>query len=219
MNNLVNPTTSGNINQYGFGSFIKKIGKKIKNTAKDGLGLLHDGILTGFDNSLGIFGAGDLIDDSSYKTKFGEKFSNITSEVISPIIGQVAATAIGGPIGGQLMGQVQGQFNKEPEIVQQSNDIDLTGLNQSFSTNYSVNPLTNNNAYGGFVDSTNVNVFNEGGTHENNPYGGVPIGMGPNGKMNTVEEGEVSIDLDGEKYIFSDRLNFGEDVEKLLLNY
>ena len=51
-----------------------------------------------------------------------------------------------------------------------------------------------------------LNSFNGGGTHEQNPYGGIPVGQGPNGKMNTVEEGETSYDFLDDKYIFSNRL-------------
>lgn len=51
------------------------------------------------------------------------------------------------------------------------------------------------------------NSFNEGGLHENNPYGGIPQGTGSNGKMNTVEEGESSFNFEDGKYIFSNRLN------------
>lgn len=62
---------------------------------------------------------------------------------------------------------------------------------------------TNNYEHGGDME---LNEFNNGGTHEENPLGGIPQGMGANGKMNTVEEGETSFDFDDGKYIFSDRL-------------
>lgn len=70
---------------------------------------------------------------------------------------------------------------------------------------------TNENAYGGPVNSYNIggamyNEFNNGGTHEENPNGGIPQGMGSNGKLNTVEEGETSFDFEDGKYIFSNRL-------------
>lgn len=51
------------------------------------------------------------------------------------------------------------------------------------------------------------NAFNEGGLHEENPIGGVPQGMGENGKLNTVEEGEASFNFEDGKYIFSNRLS------------
>lgn len=62
-----------------------------------------------------------------------------------------------------------------------------------------------------FNKSNNIgkfNSYNEGGLHENNPNGGIPLGMGSNGKLNTVEEGETSYDFEDGKYIFSDRIGF-----------
>jgi hypothetical protein len=47
-----------------------------------------------------------------------------------------------------------------------------------------------------------VSFIDEGGTHEQNPLRGVPMGMGENGKPNLVEEGEVKF----KDYIFSNRL-------------
>lgn len=47
-----------------------------------------------------------------------------------------------------------------------------------------------------------VTTFNNGGMHEENPYGGIPQGVAPDGETNYVEEGEVKYD----DYIFSDRL-------------
>jgi len=52
-----------------------------------------------------------------------------------------------------------------------------------------------------------LNAYETGGLHEQNPNGGIPIGTGSNGKMNTVEEGESSFGFADGKYIFSNRLN------------
>lgn len=48
--------------------------------------------------------------------------------------------------------------------------------------------------------------YNTGGLHEENPHGGIPLGVGSNGKPNTVEEGETSYLVEGKKYVFSNRL-------------
>ncbi len=66
----------------------------------------------------------------------------------------------------------------------------------------------NTGPYGGSVDtedSENFTEFKGGGTHEENSLGGIPQGMGDNGKLNTVEEGETKVNIDGEDYIFSQR--------------
>lgn len=50
--------------------------------------------------------------------------------------------------------------------------------------------------------STGLMFIDEGGTHESNPYEGVPMGVAPDGKPNLVEEGEVIYN----DYVFSNRL-------------
>lgn len=55
-------------------------------------------------------------------------------------------------------------------------------------------------------ENKKLNEYNNGGTHEENPYGGIPQGIGYNGKPNTVEEGETSFKFGNNKYIFSNRL-------------
>lgn len=69
-------------------------------------------------------------------------------------------------------------------------------------------------AYGGQThgsDFTNGLIFiNNGGTHENNPYEGVPISMDQEGNPNLVEEGEVIWN----DYVFSDRLKVPKSIQK-----
>lgn len=55
---------------------------------------------------------------------------------------------------------------------------------------------------GGADYSTGLSFFEEGGTHETNPYGGIPIGLDPEGKPNLVEQGEAKYG----NYVFSDRI-------------
>ena len=61
-------------------------------------------------------------------------------------------------------------------------------------------------AYGGQTHGANFTnglmFINNGGTHENNPYEGVPISMDQEGNPNLVEEGEVIWN----DYVFSNRL-------------
>ena len=69
-------------------------------------------------------------------------------------------------------------------------------------------------AYGGQThgsDFTNGLMFiNNGGTHENNPYEGVPISMDQEGNPNLVEEGEVIWN----DYVFSNRLKVPKSLQK-----
>lgn len=55
-----------------------------------------------------------------------------------------------------------------------------------------------------------VTEFNAGGSHEENPYDGIPQGIAPDGLPNLVEEGEVKYD----NYIFSDRLMLSKEDKK-----
>lgn len=59
-----------------------------------------------------------------------------------------------------------------------------------------------------------LNSFNEGGSHEDNPNGGVPQGYSGDGSQNTVEQGETKMG----NYVFSDRLVLDKaDIENLYL--
>lgn len=56
--------------------------------------------------------------------------------------------------------------------------------------------------------SSGVNMINTGGLHEENPNGGVPVGMNTQGQPNLVEEGEVLYN----NYVFSNRLNIPVEI-------
>lgn len=74
----------------------------------------------------------------------------------------------------------------------------------------------NTKAFGGWLntqggDFTNgVTFIDEGGSHEENPYQGIQIGVDPEGAPNLVEEGEVVYD----DYVFSDRMDIPDDIRK-----
>lgn len=55
----------------------------------------------------------------------------------------------------------------------------------------------------GAMFPTGLTVINEGGSHEANPYGGVPMGADSQGVPNLVEEGETIFN----DYVFSNRLH------------
>jgi hypothetical protein len=70
-------------------------------------------------------------------------------------------------------------------------------------------------AKGGFVNplATQDNglvLYGSGGTHNQNPLGGIPLGQSMSGKQNSVEQGETSFKFDNKKYIFSNRLRLGK---------
>lgn len=53
-----------------------------------------------------------------------------------------------------------------------------------------------------------LNEFNTGNSHEMNPLGGIPLGVGQNGQINTVEENET---MKGD-FIYSDRIVFTPEI-------
>ena len=59
--------------------------------------------------------------------------------------------------------------------------------------------------------NTGLNYVGNGGSHEENPYEGVPMGIAPDGQPNLVEEGEVIWNND---YVFSKRLKVPKAVRR-----
>lgn len=57
-----------------------------------------------------------------------------------------------------------------------------------------------------------MTYIDNGGTHEENPLGGVPVGVDPQGTPNLVEEGETIFN----DYVFSNRLEVPKEAKKLL---
>lgn len=58
--------------------------------------------------------------------------------------------------------------------------------------------------------SNGITFVGNGGTHEENPFEGVPVGVAPDGKLNLVEEGEVIFD----DYVFSNRIKVPKAVRE-----
>ena len=67
----------------------------------------------------------------------------------------------------------------------------------------------------GFSDFNNdMTYVNNGGTHEQNPYGGVFMGVDEEGTPNLLEEGEVIWNDNGNEYVFSKRLSPSKEFKK-----
>lgn len=79
--------------------------------------------------------------------------------------------------------------------------------------------LANYAAFGGPLhthgsDWTNgITIVDNGGSHESNPYGGVPMGIAQDGQQNLVEEGEVIYKLNGSPYVYSKRLKMSKELK------
>lgn len=87
--------------------------------------------------------------------------------------------------------------------------------NASYLRNLQLNTMNANYAaMGGDLNTnggnfpTGLTYINEGGSHEENPYGGIMLGTDSEGKPNLLEEGEVVFN----NYVFSNRLTVPNSV-------
>lgn len=130
------------------------------------------------------------------------------------LIGGAIGTAVGGAMGAFQRGK-QRKIARSNIKAQNAYERMSDGMEQTLNNidNYELQNMGYNTfAEGGFpmpaqgdqgMPSASTE-FNEGGIHETNPYGGIPIGKAPDGKPNLVEEGEVR--LNNSNYILSNRL-------------
>lgn len=104
------------------------------------------------------------------------------------------------------------QTTLQPGEIYNRNFADQQVQNSNPSEQINVtNPIQQPFAYGGSMNKSyegggNLNSYDVGGTHEQNPLQGIPQGIGINGATNTVEEGESSFKVNGKKFIFSNRI-------------
>ena len=92
----------------------------------------------------------------------------------------------------------QGGFNN-PGFRALPTEVQNKIKSRSFAEGGSMDPLTE---------------FNAGGSHEENPLGGIPQGTAPDGRTNLVEQGETK--LNAANYIFSDKIKVDKDLAKEL---
>ena len=103
------------------------------------------------------------------------------------------------------------KLNEELEKAKQQAAIQRSNALNDVSYKEGLSSLLNSAAYGGKLNMNNtmdnfsngVNYFANGGTHEENPREGIPIGIDPQGVPNLVEEGEVIFN----NYVYSNRLH------------
>lgn len=138
--------------------------------------------------------------------------------------GAVAGAAAGllGGIGGIIGGRVKAgvEAAEKSEAAKRANEAQaqtLTAKAGALDQAADSRALAAYAAYGGGINApkfsdfpSEVTEFNTGGSHEENPYDGIPQGIAPDGLPNLVEEGEVKFD----NYIFSDRLMLNKNDKK-----
>lgn len=185
------------------------------------------------DFQMGMFGAGDVIQDDDYATQAGGEISDVSSKYVAPAAGTVAATVAGGPIAGSAMGSVQKGIGsatpneaRQEQLQQQKEQREYAQKVQDFQAQRSSDARTSLNytpvfEQGGFMgqgmtrqEGDLLTQFN-GPTHEN---GGIDIGVAE------VEGGET--ELDPMDYVFSDDIKnpdsgntFADDSKKIDKRY
>lgn len=162
------------------------------------------------------------MDMSGYKKMSGKDIF-IDSQFIGAAEGAAAGMSLGpwGALGGAISGNAmhlwkdlahnnagfdnyQSQVNSfnTRQIQNYNNNLtsSLDRLNYDYMKNQKVNYALGGEMLG--QPTNQVTEFNTGGSHETNPYGGIPQGFGMNNMQNTVEEGEVKYN----NFIFSKRV-------------
>lgn len=132
---------------------------------------------------------------------------------IVPGVGNVIGGVLGG-VGGGLINFFKGRKEKKEAEAQLQLDNQQNQLTQSTLANTNYNMMNSSNlpmSLGGEMYSEGGSMnplteFNVGGTHEQNPLGGIPQGLNPQGKMQTVEQNETKFKFKDGDYIFSNRL-------------
>lgn len=102
--------------------------------------------------------------------------------------------------------------NSEITLRAEENGLGFNGELNAFPADFK---LLNNSTDGEDQNKTMrdgglINKFNTGGSHEQNPHGGIPVSKNPNGGNNLVEEGETMY----QNYIFSDSLKLDKETAK-----
>lgn len=197
---------------------MKKINKrKLKNQNQYSIG---GGIL----GNIGSVASGVL---QATQDGTGNKIAGISNAVGSavsaiPGFGTIAGGVIkgvGNLVGGifganearkaQLKAEAKAAVEKQQEALAQNTQINNSAGNKIYPDSLG----TNIYAKGGKLETVNPNedlvVINTGGTHEQNPLGGVPVGTDENGTMNTVEEGETIL----KDFVYSNRIKVPDDID------
>lgn len=123
--------------------------------------------------------------------------------------GLVGASALAGIFAGRAKAKKEeARLEAEAKLANQSLQARAEASRDALIQQQANQNLMNIAAYGGSLgnfsgDFSNGVIFiNEGGTHEQNPFEGVPMGFDNQGTPNLVEEGEVIYN----DYVFSNRL-------------
>lgn len=162
----------------------------------------------------------EALNAANQGTNYLNSFTS-NANTFDDIQGPQAQEAIGDVYKGGIFSK--GKAAKKNEELRRKREEALAFANRSVENNIENiadeqmnNMLASYAAFGGPLHSngydwTNgITIVGNGNTHEQNPLGGVPMGMAPDGQPNLVEEGEVIFN----DYVFSNRLKVPNAVKE-----
>lgn len=182
-----------------------------KTFAQSGIGQALGGVNAGgLASGIGQIAAGDTVGG----------IANTVGSIVEgiPVFGGIAGGLIKGIGGIFSMGARRRkelkEFADKSAVKQQEAINEATNFNNSVGNKIYPDSLgTNIYAKGGQLETVNPNEdlirIESGGTHEENPIGGVPMGTDAEGTMNTVEQGETIL----KDFVYSNRLKLPEDID------
>lgn len=105
-------------------------------------------------------------------------------------------------------------LRRDREIAQSFADRSVLNNISNLQEDYMNSMMASYAAFGGPLHShgadwsNGLTIIGNGGTHESNPFDGVPMGIAPDGQPNLVEEGEVIYN----DYVYSNRIKVPKSV-------
>lgn len=224
LKNYTNPiTNSGAVGNAAMGA-LSGIQSGMANYNAIDSSAVNNQLDTAGNFTVNAFSNNDLIDqinsfspektDYNYKDmgfNWVEQLANVGSAALSGLsVGGPWGALAGGVIGaagsiaaGIKAGNQAKKMNAKAELTNVVNENKMINAVDALDAANDMNRKLMA-AEGGplMIDNNNLNFINAGGTHEQNPLGGVPQGVAPDGSQNLVEEGEVVY----KDYVFSNRL-------------
>ena len=200
-NRIIDPSTNQQLmDEYDAWSEFNNVNRKTVRGGSTGQRLV---------NVVGSVGAGAAT---------GAAVANVPGAIIGGAIG--LASSIGGWVtGGIKANKKTKELNDLVELSNQRRESTFINAIDNVDRSNDLNLKSNYFPYGGELNflgdggythgalwDNGVNAINNGGTHGENPFGGVPMGMDQQGVPNLVEEGEVK----WKDYIFSNRMKAKE---------
>jgi len=217
--------TEDYLNQAEYGGYQidpKKKDSKFKKTSEKIIDAVKTNVIL---NQIPLADTAYDINNTFSAFKEGDAFG-ISQNMLGSLIPGLSGKVIEASMSEIVPKTPQQEKKKFKKVIETSPSKRMEYL-KKYGPGYLNNPQfkkDNNFEYGGQTrtmsksignNSNLLNEFNTGGLHEENKHGGIPQGIGENGKMNTVEEGETKYN----DYIFSNSLKINsDDVKNLFLD-